>query len=254
MKKYITRVILLMTIAGVVVAALYLVRVDGAPLRAYLDIRRFFENREALLAVVRRHLGAASMLYMLVYLGVVALSIPGASLLSIMGGFFFGVLPATLYINVGATLGAFIIFIAARYFIGEMVQNTYGDRLRRFNRELEENGRYYLITLRLIPIFPFFLINLFAGVTRVKPITFLWTTSVGIIPGSFAYAYLGHSVADFDLKGGVPANPVIALLILAALSMLPVAYKKLRGKKEPGPGGGDNPGPGVRETPGSGET
>jgi uncharacterized membrane protein YdjX (TVP38/TMEM64 family) len=236
MRRYLRRLVLLAAVLAAAVGALYLIRVEGAPLRSYLDIRGFFEKRDALLAAVSRRLVLASLLYVLVYLGVAALSIPGASLLSIMGGFFFGALPATLYINAGATLGAFVVFLAARYFIGDMVQSRYGDRLRRFNREMEENGPYYLLTLRLVPVFPFFLINLFAGVTRIRPATFLWTTSAGIVPGSFAYAYLGHSVADLDLRGGVPAGLVVALLILAALSLIPVAVKKLRARRGPGAG------------------
>jgi uncharacterized membrane protein YdjX (TVP38/TMEM64 family) len=248
MKKYLTRIIILVVIVGAIVGSLYLVRIDGMPLRSYLNIRDFFENRDALLARVQEHMLLASVIYVLVYMGVVALSIPGASILSILGGFFFGAIVATLYINLGATVGAFIIFLAARFFIGDMVQNKYGDRLRKFNREIEENGKYYLITLRLIPIFPFFLINLFAGVTRIKPITFLWTTSLGIIPGSFAYAYLGSSVADIDLKGGIPTNLIIALVLLAVLSLVPVVYKKLKGKKVQVPAGGEEEKLGARKT------
>ncbi len=131
----------------------------------------------------------------------------------------------------GATLGAFIIFIAARFFIGEMVQRKYGEKLEKFNKELEVNGKNYLLTLRLIPIFPFFLINLFAGVTKIKPLTFLWTTSLGIIPSSFAYAYSGYAVAKLGAEPGVPKNLIFAFLLLAILSIVPVLYKKLKARK-----------------------
>ena len=95
-----------------------------------------------------------------------------------------------------------IIFLAARYFLGEGIQNKYGDKLARFNREIEENGASYMFTLRLIPIFPFFLVNLFAGVTSIKASQFLVTTSLGIIPGSLAYTWLGYAGAT--IGQGIP--------------------------------------------------
>lgn len=232
MKKYLKRIIILVVIVGVIFAAINFIKIDDKPLKSYLNLRQFLDNRDALLAQVQENRLLYSIVYILVYLGAVALSIPGAWVLTLLGGFFFGALVATLYVNIGATLGAFVIFIAARYFIGDMVQNKYGEKLKKFNREIEENGKYYMITLRLIPIFPFFMINLFAGVTKIRPITFLWTTSVGIIPGSFAYAYLGSSVAEIGLDQGVPDNLIYALLILAALSIIPVVYKKLKAKRE----------------------
>jgi uncharacterized membrane protein YdjX (TVP38/TMEM64 family) len=112
-----------------------------------------------------------------------------------------------------------------------MVQRKYGEKLEKFNKELEVNGKNYLLTLRLIPIFPFFLINLFAGVTKIKPLTFLWTTSLGIIPGSFAYAYSGYAVAKLGAEPGVPKNLIFAFLLLAVLSTVPVLYKKLKARK-----------------------
>ena len=201
------------------------------PAGQYFNIRELFKNRDALISFVQSKFLLSSLLYIIFYLVVVALSIPGASILTILGGFFFGPIIATLYINVGATLGAFIIFFAARFFIGEMVQRKYGEKLEKFNKELELNGKNYLLTLRLIPIFPFFLINLFAGVTKIKPLTFLWTTSLGIIPGSFAYAYSGYAVAKLGAEPGVPKKLIFAFLLLAILSVVPVLYKKLKARK-----------------------
>jgi uncharacterized membrane protein YdjX (TVP38/TMEM64 family) len=230
-KKYIMRIIILVVVVGAIVAFINFGEINDTPVKSYLNLQKVFQNRDALLAKVEQREGLYSVIYVLVYIGAVALSIPGASILSILGGFFFGAIVATIYINIGATIGAFIIFIAARFFIGEMVQKKYDEKLKKFNREMEENGKNYLITLRLIPIFPFFLINLFAGVTKVKPLTFLWTTSVGIIPGSFAYAYSGFAVAKLGAEPGVPKNLIFAFLLLALLSIIPVVYKKLKAKK-----------------------
>lgn len=223
MKKYIIRIIILIFIIGVVFSIVKL-----TPAGNYLNIREIYKNKEALISQVQSRYLLSTILYIFLYIIVVALSIPGATILSILGGFFFGAIIATVYINVGATIGAFIVFIAARFFIGEMVQRKYGKKFIKFNKELDENGKNYLITLRLIPVFPFFLINLFVGVTKIKPLTFLWTTSLGIIPGSFAFAYSGHTVSKLGAEPGVPKKLIFAFLLLALLSIIPVVYKKVK--------------------------
>ncbi len=231
MKKYLIRIIILVVVVGGIFAAVNFIDINGAPIKSYFNLQKVFQNRDALLEKVQNRMLLYSVVYIFVYIGAVALSIPGAAVLSLLGGFLFGAISATIFINIGATTGAFIIFIAARFFIGEMVQRKYGDKLVKFNKELDENGSNYLITLRLIPIFPFFLINLFAGVTRIKPLTFLWTTSLGIIPGSFAYAYSGYAVAKLGAEPGVPKNLIFAFLLLALLSVVPVVYKKIKARR-----------------------
>lgn len=223
MQKYIIRIIILVVIIGVVFSI-----VKFTPAGKYLNIREIYKNKEALISQVQSRYLLSTILYIFLYIIVVALSIPGATILSILGGFFFGAIIATVYINVGATLGAFIVFIAARFFIGDLIQRKYGKKFIKFNKELDENGKNYLITLRLIPVFPFFLINLFAGVTKIKSLTFLWTTSLGIIPGSFAFAYSGYAVSKLGAEPGVPKKLIIAFLLLALLSIIPVVYKKVK--------------------------
>jgi len=225
MKKYIVRLIIL-----VVIVAGILSLVRFTPVGDYLNPQMLQENKEALKGFVERNYLASVLVYIVAYILVVALSIPGAMWLSIGGGFFFGVVFATIYINIGATIGATIVFLAARFFLGEMIQNKYGDKLARFNREVETNGSNYLITLRLIPVFPFWMINLFAKVTKIKPRTFIWTTSLGIIPGSAVYAYAGYAINDIG-EGGIPKNIIFALLLLAALSAVPLVVKKIRARR-----------------------
>lgn len=224
MSKFVKRLIILVVIVGALVAAWFL-----TPLGELVDFRSLFENRDSLLETVRSRYLAAVLIYVAVYIVAVALSIPGASVLTMLGGFFFGPWLATLYINVGATVGAFIIFLAARYFLGEGIQNKYGEKLAKFNKEIETNGPNYMLTLRLVPIFPFFLVNLFAGVTTIKPLTFFWTTALGIIPGSFAYAWLGHAGAT--LGDGAPWQLFVALGLLALLSLIPVLMRKIKSRK-----------------------
>jgi uncharacterized membrane protein YdjX (TVP38/TMEM64 family) len=225
-KKYLIRVLVLLLLA----AALFAL-VRYTPLGNILNIANLEANKEKLAGVVSGQPLLSGLLFILLYIAVVGLSIPGASLLSILGGFFFGVLRATLYINAGASVGALLVFLAARFFLGEMIQEKYAERLRRFNEELEKNGRNYLLTLRFIAVFPFWMINLLAGVTRIRPWTFLWTTSLGIIPGSAAYAYSGYALARLGREPGFPPQLILAFVFLAALSLLPVVIKKIRQRR-----------------------
>jgi uncharacterized membrane protein YdjX (TVP38/TMEM64 family) len=225
MKKYIVRLVILV----VIVAAVFSL-IRFTPVGDYLNLKNLQENKEALKGFVERNYLVSVLVYIGLYIAVVALSIPGATWLTLLGGFFFGVVFATIYINIGATVGATIVFLAARFFLGEMIQKKYGERLGKFNKEVEANGSNYLITLRLIPLFPFWMINLFAGVTKIKPRTFIWTTSLGIIPGSAVYAYAGYAVNDLG-EGGVPKNIIFAFLLLAALSIVPLVVKKIRARK-----------------------
>jgi uncharacterized membrane protein YdjX (TVP38/TMEM64 family) len=226
-KKYLTRVIFLAAIVAAVVLIF-----KFTPVGEWLNLKNLEKNRDALQGFVQRNSVVSVIAYIGIYIVVVALSIPGASILTLLGGFFFGVVLATAYINVGATVGAFLVFLAARFFLGEMIQTKYQDKLVKFNREMEANGKNYLLTLRLIPLFPFWMINLFAGVTKIKTWTFVWTTSLGIIPGSAAYAYAGFAVGDLGKgEGVVPKNLIFAFVALGLLSIIPVVVKKIRKKK-----------------------
>ena len=234
-KKYLVRLIIL----AVIVAAVFSL-LRFTPLGSFLSPANLEANKDALFDRVAEHYFLAVVLYVLVYIAVVAFSIPGATVLTLLGGFFFGGISGlagvgfgTLYVNVGATVGAFLVFLAARYFLGDMVHEKYGEKLKKFNRELADNGKNYLLTMRFIPIFPFWLINLMAGVAKVKPATFLWTTSLGIIPGSAVYNYVGYAFGSS--VGGeaqsVIRNVVIALVALAAISLVPVVLKKVRARR-----------------------
>ena len=189
MKKYLVRLIILIVVIAAVFSALRF-----TPAGEFLKPANLEANKDTLFESVSENYLLAVVLYILLYIAVVAFSIPGATVLTLLGGFFFGGVSglagvglATVYVNIGASVGALLVFLAARYFLGDMVHDKYGERLKKFDKELEENGKNYLLTMRFIPIFPFWMINLMAGVAKVKPITFLWTTSLGIIPASAVY-------------------------------------------------------------------
>ncbi|MDY7027615.1 MAG: TVP38/TMEM64 family protein [Spirochaetota bacterium] len=228
-KNFRTILIAVIIIAGLLAAARF------TALGEVLNPQRIAENRDTLIEYVRDNFLISALLFVLLYIIVVALSIPGATVLSLLGGFFYGPLIGVVLINIGATGGAFLVFLAARFVIGNLVQQKYGERLEKFNREIQENGKNYLLTLRLIPVFPFFLINIFAGVTAVPAVTFLWTTALGIIPGSFVYAYLGYTGARIEPGESLISSEIlIALVLLGMLSLLPVIARKIRSRRKEG--------------------
>lgn len=223
MKKYKKQIILL----AILVAVILFVRLSGAS--GYLTLENLKKNKELLQHFIEARYFFAVVTYIVVYILTVTFSIPGATVLTLAGGFLFGLLPAIIYANVGATIGATLGFLFARYILGNSIQEKYAPQLERFNRELDENGHLYLLTLRLIPAFPFFLINLLAGLTRVSLKTFFWTTLIGILPGDVVYCFAGNQLNSIESVEDIfSANIIAAFLALALFSLLPVIFKKLR--------------------------
>jgi uncharacterized membrane protein YdjX (TVP38/TMEM64 family) len=192
-------------------------------------MENLIESRDDLLEFVANNYMISLVGFILIYIVAVAFSLPGAAILSLAGGLLFGLLMGLIAVNIAATIGASLNFILARYIMGESLQKKYGDKLKKFNEELDSNGKSYLLTLRLIPVFPFFLINLLAGLTNIKLSTFIWTTSLGIIPGSVFYIYAGTTLKNADSVGDIlNLQTIIPLIVLALIAILPVLVKKIR--------------------------
>lgn len=212
-----------------IAAAVVLVRILG--LDHLLSLETFRQYRQELIAFTAQYYVPTVGVFIGVYILVVALSIPGATVLTLSAGFLFGFW-GVLFVNIGATAGAVLAFLAARYFLGDWIQQRYGERLSAFNREIEVNGYNYLLTLRFIPLFPFFLINIFAGLTRVPLGTFAWTTMVGILPGSFVYIYTGRELGVIEKPGDILSwQLLLAFALLGLLVLSPVLVKKILKKK-----------------------
>lgn len=220
-------------IALCIIALMTAVRVFG--LDAFLTVEAFRLYRGWLLAVTAEHYVPVAVLFTVVYIVVTALSIPGAAILSLAAGFLFGFV-GIIYVNIGASGGAFFAFLIARYLVGDWLQKRYSGRLESFNKEMAENGYNYLLTLRFIPLFPFFLVNILAGLTRVPLVTFAWTTVVGILPGSFVYIYTGRQLGIIEKPGDILSWPMIlAFVLLGLLVLSPVLIRKVMKKKIPAP-------------------
>ena len=168
-------------------------------------------------------------IFIAIYIVQTALSLPGAAVLSLAAGAIFGALIGTLYVNIGATVGATLAFLVARYLFHDVIQNKFGPRLEKINRELETRGFNYLLFLRLVPLFPFFLINLGAGLTRIPLRTFFFGTMIGIIPGSFVFCNAGASLAAITSLKEVASPRVLgSFALLGLFALVPVLYQKFK--------------------------
>jgi uncharacterized membrane protein YdjX (TVP38/TMEM64 family) len=204
----------------------------------YLSLSALSENRARLLAFVEAHGAAAVASYMAVYVVAVALSLPGAVWLSIAGGFMFGTVLSTIYTVIAATIGAVIVFLLARYVIGDVLRARTGAALQKMEQGFRANALSYLLVLRLVPLFPFFLVNLVPAFLGVPLATFVVGTFFGIIPGSLVFAAVGAGLGD-ALAAGAEINPTAALKQptvigalagLVVLSLIPVLYRKVKAR------------------------
>jgi len=197
--------------------------------KQYLSIEALKTNRDSLLAFAELHYAVATVVFVVGYAVVTGASLPGAAILTLAGGFLFGSVLGTIYVNVGATTGATLAFLAARYLLRDWVERRFGHRLGAIQDGFRANAFSYLMTLRLIPLFPFFLVNLVSGLSRVNVSTYIGATSLGIIPGSFVYANAGRQLGTIDSLSEIASPRVlVAFLLLGLLAMVPVVYRKLK--------------------------
>ncbi len=197
----------------------------------YLTLDALKENRDRLLAFTDANFAAAVGIFIVTYCVVTGLSLPGAAILTLAGGFLFGSVWGTVFVNIGATTGATIAFLAARYLLRDWVEQKFGSRLRPIQDGFAKNAFSYLVTLRLIPLFPFFLVNMVSGLTRISVSAYVAATAIGIIPGSFVYAYAGRQLGTINsLKEIASPNVLLAFTLLGLLALVPVVYRKLAGK------------------------
>jgi uncharacterized membrane protein YdjX (TVP38/TMEM64 family) len=194
----------------------------------FLTLESLKTNRQALLDYYATHKLVVVAGFMAVYIIQTALSLPGATILSLAAGAIFGSIMGTVYAVVSASIGATLAFLVTRYLLRDIVLKRFGDRLEGMNRELEQRGFNYLLFLRLVPVFPFFLINLAAGLTRLPLRTFMLGTLLGIIPGGFVFVNAGASLATITSISGIASPRVLgSFALLGLFALLPVFYNKL---------------------------
>lgn len=202
-------------------------------LNKILTFENLYANKMLLMSYVKSHYIQSVLIYMASYILIISLAIPGGGVMTFSGGALFGILPAMLYVNIAATLGASFSFIITRKFFGIFVHEKFGGKLKKFNSDIKRYGKTYLLTMRLIPIFPFFFINVAAGLTNIPLTTFIWTTSLGTIPGTFAYVFAGHNIGNVEHSSQILSPPVIAALVIFGIVTIgPTLIKKHNEKIE----------------------
>lgn len=221
-----SKVALALTIAAAVGVFFYF------DLGQYLSLQALKDNRDWLLAFTEAHYAAAVGLFIVAYAAVTGLSLPGAAIMTLAGGFLFGAVLGTIVVNLGATTGATLAFLVARYLFRDAVEQKFGRWLGPFQAGFAKNAFSYLLTLRLIPLFPFFVVNLVSGLTRINVGTYVAATALGIIPGSFVYAYAGRQLGTINsLKEIASPHVLAAFVLLGLLALVPIVYKKFVGEQ-----------------------
>ena len=228
-------------------------------LHRQLSLETLFAHRVALDGFVSHHRIAALAVYMGLYVLVTALAIPGSAILTITGGVLFGVFPATLATIVGATIGATFVFLIAKTAIGDFLLCRKDPRAAKLAEGFRQDAFNYLLFLRLVP-FPFWMVNLAAALFEIPLRTFIAATVIGIIPATFAFAFFGSGIDsilaaqadtfqnclaagaddcqfEFDARSAVTPQLIAAVAILCLAALVPVAIKRLRGRKAEQAGG-----------------
>jgi uncharacterized membrane protein YdjX (TVP38/TMEM64 family) len=204
----------------------------------YVSYAALRDHREVLRSFAAEHAVIAPLAFVVVYALVVAMSLPGGAIMTIAGGFLFGVAFGTACAVIGATLGATALFLVAKTALGDPLRAKAGPWLERMEAGFRENALSYLLFLRLVPLFPFWLVNLVPALLGVPIGTYVLATFVGIVPGTFVYASVGAGLGSLLEAGGeftaadvLTPQVVIALVGLGLLALLPAVAKKLRARR-----------------------
>ena len=217
-------------LAVVAVVALFFV----FDLQRFVSLQRFLQVRSDIEVWRDAHPATALLLYFGVYVFVAALSLPVSTVLTLAGGALFGWLATALTVSFAASIGATIAFLLARLLAGDWVQTRFAAQLATINAGMRAEGAFYLFALRLVPLVPFFIVNLVMGLTRMRTATFYAVTQLGMLPANFAYAYAGAQIGRMgeQMSGQIgnaavtPLSPGL-LTAFAILGLLPLAARRL---------------------------
>ena len=208
-----------------------------------LDLHRYFtleyikQSRLEFQALYAQHPVLVVGAYMLIYIVITALSLPGATVATLAGGAMLGFWPALIAVSFASSIGATLACFLARFVLRDWVQKKFGDKLEPINQGMEREGAFYLFTLRLVPIFPFFVINLVMGLTRLPLFTYYWVSQVGMLPGTVVYVFAGTELGKLTSLSDILSPGLITAFII--LGLFPLVVKKLlawyRSRRETNP-------------------
>lgn len=193
--------------------------------REYLTLEYLKSSQQAFASYYSEHAASTIVIYMGIYILVTALSLPGATILTLAGGALFGLVTGTVVVSFASTIGASCAFLVARFLLRDTVQAKFGEKLKVINRGIEQEGVFYLFSLRLIPLFPFFVINLVMGLTPLRLTQFFLVSQIGMLPGTAVYVNAGTQLSQLDSLKGILSPSLI--LSFALLGVFPLLAKKL---------------------------
>ena len=214
-----------LAIVGVILILIILFKLLG--LGQYLSLDYLKTQQATFAALYDGHPVMVIGVYLLIYIVVTALSLPGAVVMTLAGGAMFGLVTGTIVVSIASTIGATLACLVARYLLRDGVQKKFEDKLVKINEGMEKEGGFYLFSLRLVPIFPFFVINLVMGLTSIPLRTFFWVSQLGMLPGTIVYVNAGKDLAKIDSLSGILSPGLLLSFIL--LGLLPIITKKLLG-------------------------
>lgn len=171
------------------------------------------------------HTAVTIMIYMVVYILVTAMSLPGAAVMSLAGGALFGLVTGTVMVSFASTIGATLAFLLSRFLFRDTIQKKFGDKLASINRGIERDGNFYLFTLRLVPVFPFFIINVVMGLTPIKTLSFYLVSQIGMLPGTIVYLNAGTQLGKLESAAGILSPAII--FSFALLGIFPLVARKI---------------------------
>ena len=218
-KKLVQRLLIVAAIIIIVI----LFKVLG--LGQYLSLGYLKTSQDKFIQLYASHRFGVITTYMVVYIIVTALSLPGAAVMTLAGGAMFGFWTGFVVVSFASTIGATLACFVARFLLRDWVQNKFGEKLTAINRGIEKEGAFYLFSLRLVPIFPFFVINLVMGLTTMKLLTFYWVSQLGMLPGTMVFVNAGKELGKIESLSGILSPGVIISFVI--LGLFPITVKKL---------------------------
>jgi uncharacterized membrane protein YdjX (TVP38/TMEM64 family) len=218
-KSYIQKIIIVLIILGLIIAFKIF------DLGQYFSLDYIKESQENFQLLYNEHRAAVIAGYMVIYILVTSLSLPGAAIMTLAGGALFGLVIGTIIVSFASTIGATLACFVARFVLRDWVQGKLGDKLKAVNNGVEKEGAFYLFTLRLIPVFPFWLINLGMGLTKMPLRTFYWVSQVGMLAGTIVYVNAGKELGKIESLSGILSPTLILSFVL--LGLFPIIAKKL---------------------------
>ncbi|UPQ87128.1 TVP38/TMEM64 family protein [Vibrio sinaloensis] len=218
-------------IFGAVFVALIVIL--GMNFGQYLTLDNAKAQQAELTSFIDNNFALAASMYFVAYIAVTAFSIPGALVVTLLGAALFGFWTSLLLVSFSSTIGATLAFLSSRYLLRDWVQSKFGDKLSAFNQGVERDGAFYLFSLRLIPVFPFFLINLLMGLTPITTFRFYLVSQIGMLPGTAVYLNAGTQLAQIESLSGIVSPSV--LISFALLGLFPIVAKWIMSKVKASP-------------------